>query len=125
MTGDPYSARVREYFMNPLHAGDLAGGVCTDIDAQGVRLRLAATTSDGQIRRLRFRAWGCPHLIAAAEACCAACEDKPVAVLESFSASELMQSLPVPAEKTGRILVLEDAARSLGQLLGHGSGRGD
>jgi len=116
---------VREYFMRPLHAGDLEGSVRTEIDAQGVRLRLAATTSDGHIRRLRFRAWGCPHLLAAAEAFCDACEGGPVANLMSFSASELMQSLSVPAEKTGRILVLEDAVRSLGQMLGHGSGRGD
>ena len=124
MTDDPYSARVRAYFMNPRHAGDLEDAVSTDIEAQGVRLRLAAATSDGRISGLRFRAWGCPHLIAAAEAFCDACEGGPVAALTSFAASELMQSLPVPVQKTGRILVLEDAARSLGHMVGDGSGRG-
>ncbi len=84
---------------------------------QGVRIELFAAAADGTIEQLRFKAWGCPHLIAAAEALCAAYEGRRPDELGAFAAQELMQSLPVPVEKTGRILVLEDAARSLGMQL--------
>jgi hypothetical protein len=80
-----------------------------------VRLSIAATVTGGVIGKLGFRAWGCPHVIAAAEAFCLNYEGRPAADLNSFGAAELMQSLPVPEEKTGRILLLEDAVRSLGQ----------
>ena len=84
-------------------------------------MRLSATAEDGVITAMRFRAWGCPHTIAAAESACAGLEGRPVSELLEFPASGLMEKLPVPVEKTGRILVLEDAIRSLGQRFGVGS----
>jgi NifU-like protein involved in Fe-S cluster formation len=116
VTSDPYGARVRELFASPDHAGGLEKPhLRAQIDAQGVRIALAADTDGDIIVSLRFRAWGCPHLIAAAEAFCRAFEGRPVSALQAFSAAEIMQTLPVPREKMGRILVLEDAVRSLGQ----------
>ncbi len=114
MSVEPYSASVRQLFGAPRHAGFLEDATTAASDDQGVRIELYAATEAGQVATLRFLAWGCPHFIAAAEALCAACEGRPAAELEQFSADQLMQSLPVPMEKTGRILVLEDAARSLG-----------
>ncbi|MGI9248338.1 MAG: iron-sulfur cluster assembly scaffold protein, partial [Woeseiaceae bacterium] len=81
---------------------------------QGIRIRLAATHANGQIIALRFRAWGCPHVIAACESFCADYEGRPIDSLSAFQARDIMRNLSVPAEKTGRILVLEDAVRSLG-----------
>lgn len=118
MSANPYSEHVRALFAQPRHSGDLQDGMYVDTDDQGVRLRLALLTADGTIRKLRFRAWGCPHVIAAAEAFCANYEGRAVSELLTFAAGELMQSLPVPAQKTARILVLEDAVRSLGQRVG-------
>jgi nitrogen fixation NifU-like protein len=116
VTSDPYSARVRELFAGPDHAGDLEkGDLRVQINEQGVRVALAADVDGDIISGLRFRAWGCPHLIAATEAFCRAFEGRPVSALRAFSAAEIMQTLPVPREKLGRILVLEDAVRSLGQ----------
>jgi NifU-like protein involved in Fe-S cluster formation len=115
MSNDPYSALVRTYFENPAHSEDLNGAENASVEGQGVRLSIAATVTGGVIDKLGFRAWGCPHVIAAAEAFCLNYEGRPVADLNSFGAAELMQSLPVPEEKTGRILLLEDAVRSLGQ----------
>ena len=80
-----------------------------------MRVTLAAKSDGDVIVSLRFRAWGCPHLLAAAEAFCREFEGGPVQALQAFSAAEIMQTLPVPREKLGRILVLEDAVRSLGQ----------
>ena len=115
MSADPYSAKVRDLFAAPAHAGEIAGGESVYVADQDVRLRLTATAVDGTIEALRFRVWGCPHVIAAAEAICAALEGRPVTDLENYTAADVMQNLAVPVEKTGRILVIEDAVRSLGQ----------
>jgi NifU-like protein involved in Fe-S cluster formation len=122
MSPDPYSPRVRSLFAAPAHAGTLPGMPAVLVDDQGVRIALAARCRQGRIEALRFLAWGCPHVIAAAEAFCASYEGRPVRELDAFAAAELMQSLPVPAEKTGRILVIEDAVRSLGNALRPASG---
>jgi NifU-like protein involved in Fe-S cluster formation len=117
LSSDPYSPVVRDYFSKAPHAGDLADAVTVEIAEQGVRLRLAATEEDGRIRALRFRAWGCPHVIAACECFCVEYEGRPVQSFSGFQASDIMRILSVPVEKTGRILVLEDAVRSLGRVL--------
>ncbi len=117
MSGDPYSASVRALFARPEHAGVVDGATRVHVDDQGVRVTLFSRIDGGKIRRLGFLAWGCPHLIAAAEAFCRDFEGRDPAELLEFSASGLMQSLSVPVEKTGRILVLEDAVRSLGALV--------
>jgi NifU-like protein involved in Fe-S cluster formation len=115
MSADPYSATVRELFEAPAHAGDIADGEAVYVADQGVRLRLSAAAAGGKINAMRFRVWGCPHVIAAAEAICSALEGRPVTDLENYAVAEIIQKLPVPVEKTGRILVIEDAVRSLGQ----------
>jgi NifU-like protein involved in Fe-S cluster formation len=117
----PYSERVRRYFGAPAHAGDLDGGAVVQVDAQDVRLQLSAIVAGATVSVMRFRAWGCPHTIAAAEAACGALEGRPVRDLLDFSASGLMEELAIPVEKTGRILVLEDAVRSLGRTIGDGT----
>lgn len=115
MSADPYGERVRELFANPAHAGELTDVPAVYVADQGVRIALSARCADGRIEALRFKGWGCPHLLAAAEAFCREYEDRPCAELGNFRIAELMQTLPVPTEKTGRILVLEDAVHSLGQ----------
>jgi len=117
MIGDPYSERVRALFDVPAHAGVLEGAPMVTIDDQGVRVQLSADIGDGSITAMRFLVWGCPHVIAMAESVCAGCEGRAVADLEKFVVAELMQSLAVPAEKSGRIIVIEDAVRSLGATL--------
>ena len=117
MTADPYSARVRYLFAHPEHAGDLGGEAVSEAADQGVRIRLAADHRDGQLQALRFRAWGCPHLLAACEAFCSDYEGRTAMDLSRFQSSEIMGVLSIPVEKTGRILVLEDAVRSLGRCI--------
>ena len=84
MTGDPYSAAVRELFADTAHGGDLDTATSISRDDQGVRIQLALRHEDGTIRTLRFRVWGCPHLIAACEAFCRTYEGRPVIDLEAF-----------------------------------------
>ena len=120
MSTDPYSARVRALFAKPAHSGLVQHGQTVRLEEQDVRLELSAAVADGVVAAMRFRAWGCPHLIAAAEAVCEGLEGRSVAELLEFSSAALMESLAVPVEKTGRILVLEDAVRALGQQFGDG-----
>ncbi|MCH7981293.1 MAG: iron-sulfur cluster assembly scaffold protein, partial [Proteobacteria bacterium] len=98
-------------------------GVTVRGAAQGVRLQLSAAAAGGRVIELRFRAWGCPHLIAAAAAFCTGYTGQRLSHLLEFSAAGIMQTLAVPVEKTGRILVLEDAVRSLGAAVHEQSGQ--
>jgi NifU-like protein involved in Fe-S cluster formation len=121
MSEDPYSALVRELFSSTPHAGDLPGATIVAAAAQGVTVQLAASVEDDIITAARWRARGCPHLLAATEAFCAEYEGQAAASLLEFSAGDLINKLAVPLTKTGRILVLEDAVRSLGQAIRDGS----
>ncbi len=115
MIEDPYNSLVRAHFADPQHQGDVAGRA-TDLaffEDQGLRIRLSARVEGGRILALRFKAWGCPHVIAAAEEFCCRYEGQAPAALEEFTTSQIMRDLAVPVEKTGRILVLEDTVRSL------------
>lgn len=117
MSADPYNALVRKLFAETMHAGSLADASSVERHEQGVRIEMFATGNAVAAGSLRFRAYSCPHFIAAAEMVCAQYEGQPASQLESFSAAELMQSLAVPMEKSGRILVLEDTVRMLGAAL--------
>ncbi len=117
MIGDPYNERVRALFDAPAHAGVIDDAPKVNVDDQGVRVQLSADAGDGSITAMRFLAWGCPHFIAVAESVCAGFEGRVASDLEEFDAAGLMQSLAVPMEKSGRIIVIEDAVRSLGALL--------
>jgi len=114
---DPYNHLVRALFANPDHAGVLEGGIVVSNADQGIRIELSARVTEHRVERLRYRAWGCPHCIAACEALAAKLEGGPTGDLENFSSARFMQSLAVPAEKSARILVIEDTVRQLGKAL--------
>jgi NifU-like protein involved in Fe-S cluster formation len=124
VSGDPYSAEVRRRFAHPVHAGDLpvgharAASAAAADSAAGCRLLVAAAVEGRVLRTMRFRAFGCPHLIAAAEL---ACEGRAISALEQVSAPVIMERLAVPVEKTGRILLLEDALGALAAKLAEGT----
>lgn len=114
---DPYNQRVRALFASTAHAGTLADAVVVRNSDQGVRVELHALAAADRLAEIRYRVWGCPHSIAACEAVCAALEGAPVEQLLEFSVATLMRSLAVPAEKSARILVIEDTVRQLGAAL--------
>jgi NifU-like protein involved in Fe-S cluster formation len=130
MSGDPYNAAVRKHFANPLHAGVLQPRYPDVVTAEAgesdsaFRVVLGAELDGRVMRRLRYRVFGCPHLIAAAELACARLEGSTVESLRELSVAELMERLEVPVEKTGRMLLLEDAARLLAAAVQDIIGRG-
>ncbi len=116
---DTYSELVRRYFANPVHAGKLPEEYNEGIVAEaaesdtGARVVLSAVVDEESIRLLRYQVFGCPHLIAAAEAFCDAVEGKGFRALTDLDVPSLMRSLAIPVEKTGKVFVLEDAANAL------------
>ena len=123
MTTEPYNDTVRRHFAHPAHAGDLQAGYPDAVTAEvresqaGSRVLLAAEVDDKVIVRLRYRVFGCPHLIAAAEELCGRLEGRAVDALQDVPVAQLRELLGVPVEKTGRLLLLEDAANSLARKI--------
>lgn len=119
----PYSGEVRARFANPQYAGDMPAGpgrafsACRRESAHGAALQFDALLDDGVITHMRFRAFGCPYLIAAAELACRHYQGRPACDLGDLSAASLLASLEAPVEKTGRMLLLEDTISSLSDLI--------
>ena len=114
-----YSEEVLELFSNLDHAGDIT------IDsnqifvaevhesAEGARLVLFVCVNKGTIAQTRFRAWGCPHFLAGAEVVCREMEGVRVDVPYDAGVQYLMKRLNVPVQKTGKMLLIEDAAQQI------------
>ena len=115
----PYNDLVRSLFKNPLHAKDIPDKlgkpykVVAQESKNGSKIVLTAVIKEENILALRFRVFGCPFLIAAAEFCCNQCEGKHHKEVENIDILHLIQILEVPTEKIGVILLLQDALESL------------
>jgi NifU-like protein involved in Fe-S cluster formation len=108
-----YSPRVRDLFATLPRAGALpAGGRLLVGEAmaldRGAWVRFEARVEDGRIADCRFRAWGCPHTLAAA-----AVAAESLATGGLPDARGIALELEAPAEKLGRLLVVEDAIQAL------------
>src|SRR6185369_1250906 len=75
----------------------------------GASIRLWIKTEHGRVEQARFRAYGCPHFIAAADMLAEWCEGRPVVELSNWSWQSVGRALEVPVSKRGRLLVLETA----------------
>ena len=120
MTADgAYSDRVRRLFADPPHAGALPRGPGHTLLAgamaveRGAWLEVAARVVEGVVADARFRAWGCPHFIAACELAVAGLPGRPLSEAGQVEAAALARELAVPTGKLGRLLVIEDALRDL------------
>jgi nitrogen fixation protein NifU and related proteins len=113
-----YSARVIEHFLQPRNSGSLTPApdviaASAGSSAQGVRFALSARIEGDRIICLRQQVYGCPHSIAAASWLSERLVGVSRAALEQWGWREAADALDVPAEKRGRMLVLEDAVRAL------------
>ena len=119
MSGDDprYGAEVRRRMASLAGAGafEPAADVVTGLAGgreQGVEVVLQLRLDAGRVREARFRAFGCPHVIAAAswltERLCGAGRDD----LERWDWREAAAALEVPPAKFGRLLTLQDAVRA-------------
>lgn len=126
VNGVSYNEAVRKRFADPQYAGDLEGSfdgtLTADVSASeaGAHIVISAGIRDGVIAAMVFRAWGCPHLIAAADLACEQLQGQAAGRLEDRDLADITRELAVPAEKAGRILLLEDALAKLWAQYGAG-----
>lgn len=119
-----YAATVEQLCAAPLHAGDPSAGAGPLLEAEvaaperGAWVRLAVRTRDGTVSEARYRAWGCPHVLAACEYAASWLEGRPAAGAGGLTAAALAQALGAPAAKMGRLLVVEDALAALAAAAG-------
>jgi NifU-like protein involved in Fe-S cluster formation len=130
----PYSDEVRRRLAEAVRAGDLPGApppgrrdgradgsnpACGDVISVAVRV------AGGRVEAARWRAHGCPHLLAAAEAACEAAEGRPVGEAAAFGAGDLEAVLGGPAAvgSTGRHAV-ELAADVVAEAVRRAAGGG-
>lgn len=119
-TSPAYSDLVIEHFHHPRNAGELAPGPGVHRGHAGNRgagaeVALSMRIAGGAVADVRFRAFGCPHLLAAASLATERLQGMPVVQLARWSAADVGRELGVPVEKRGRLLILEDAVRAAAQ----------
>jgi NifU-like protein involved in Fe-S cluster formation len=110
-----YGAELRQRFFATARAGALTGsqgrlceGTAED-QSLAIWVRFQLEVRAGTIGRVRFRAFGCPHTLAAADRVAAALEGRSVAALTEFDWPALAGALELPREKFGKLLRIEDA----------------
>ncbi len=109
-----YSDIVKDRFEKPRNAGRLFGRVITGAagdESRGTRVELDFQLRDGVVERGRFRAYGCPHAIAAASWVAEAAEGRRLTDADWLDPLELAEVLEVPQHKLGVLLVVEDALK--------------
>jgi len=109
-----YSALVRERFEKPGNAGRLLGDVVTGMageKAHGARVEFDFRLREGRVERARFRAYGCPHTIAAASWVAEQAEGRDLEEKGWLDPHALADVLELPEHKLGVLLVVEDALR--------------
>ena len=116
-----YSSLVIDHFDRPRNAGRLpaapdvidasAGSI-----AQGVSFHLSARLSDKSVAAIQFEAYGCPHCIAAASWTTERLTGSRIQDLATWDWRPVAQTLEIPAEKHGRMLILQDAVKRLAEI---------
>jgi hypothetical protein len=112
-----YNELTRRHFERPARLGTLAGPDCCR-GAAGSRsggawvqfdIRVAGTGAGFRVREVRFLAFGCPHVIAAAALVAEEGEGSGSESRLPHSIHSLRERLDAPVEKLGRLFVVEDA----------------
>jgi NifU-like protein involved in Fe-S cluster formation len=113
-----YSSEVRQRFEHLPRHGRVFGeppervaGAAGSME-HGVRVEFEARIRDGRIVECRFRAYGCPHVIAAASWVAEHAEGRAAADTDWLEPRRIAELLDAPAHKLGSLLVVEDAFRA-------------
>jgi NifU-like protein involved in Fe-S cluster formation len=108
-----YSELTRRYFGSPPCSGELSGpdvfrGAAGNRE-QGAWVQFDLRCQSGTLKDARFLAFGCPHTIAVA----AWLAERSAGLVAARALPESIEALrgrfAVPVEKTGRLLIIEDA----------------
>ena len=115
-----YSPIVVDHFQSPRNTGRLEAGegVIKGVGgsvAQGTMFALTARLAGNRIEAVRFEAYGCPHCIAAGSWLTERLVGLTEPGLRQWRWRAADDALRFPAEKRGRLLILEDAVRALSE----------
>ena len=118
-----YSPVVIDHFQHPRNSGhwQVGEGVIKGVAgsvAQGTMFALSARVAGDRIEAVRFEAYGCPHCIAAGSWLSERLIGLTQAELGQWRWREADAALTFPAEKRGRLLILEDAVHALSEAWG-------
>jgi NifU-like protein involved in Fe-S cluster formation len=80
---------------------------------QGAEVQLSMRIAAGHAAELRFRAFGCPHFIAAASWLTDCLRGAARDQLEAWDWRDAAAAIEVPPAKFGRLLILQDAVHEL------------
>jgi NifU-like protein involved in Fe-S cluster formation len=107
-----YNAAVTAYFDRPARAGGKGIGAEAGSPAQGAWICVAADVRADLLCNVGFRAFACPHIIAACNWVVERLEGQPAAVLLELTVEELRTKFDIPVEKAGKLLILQDALQA-------------
>jgi cysteine desulfurase len=118
--GAALNERAQHYFWSPARPPRFPGGAQPAGIRQGRAGRRADGTQvlfeleidDGFVKSARFSAYGCPHTLAVAAWLCEVLEGARIDAGPPGAPVEWAEKFQVPAEKLGRLLVVEDALRA-------------
>ncbi|HEU5136705.1 MAG TPA: aminotransferase class V-fold PLP-dependent enzyme [Steroidobacteraceae bacterium] len=80
--------------------------------ADGTAVFFELQIADGTVKSARFTAYGCPHTVAVVGWLCEVMEGRSLDAGIPGSPASWAQEFEVPAEKLGRLLIVEDALRA-------------
>jgi NifU-like protein involved in Fe-S cluster formation len=122
-----YSPGVVRHFDAPRWARelrqDLPGLVSGDAEDRTLHvwIRFQLQLIDGVVRAVGFRAFGCPHTVAAADVAAEWLEGRSVGEACGIDVRGLCAHLEVPVEKLGKLLRIEDAVAACWRTYSQGS----
>jgi NifU-like protein involved in Fe-S cluster formation len=107
-----YGPAVAEYFRRPVrNLGADIGGRAGSLE-QGALICIGADVNEGKLQQVGFRAFACPHIIAACNWLVEQLENRPVAALQDIDTDILKAKFDIPVEKAGKLLILQDALKT-------------
>ncbi len=118
MTGPRYNTAVTERFSRPalplptVPAGSRLISGTAGSERDGARVRFFALVQQDRLCEVGFRAWACPHIIAACSLVAERLQGRPPADLCQAELTGGLEELEIPVEKMGKILILQDALRA-------------
>ena len=108
-----YNELTRRYFESAANVGELTGAgvfrAAAGNHAQGTWVQFDLQINAGAVSAARFLTFGCPHTIAICAWLAEQAVGHRVKPRLPEGVQELRERFAVPVEKTGRLLIIEDA----------------
>jgi cysteine desulfurase len=111
---------ARRYFLAPARPPEFPDGASSPEilqgragrESDGARVLFELKIGGGIVKSARFSAYGCPHTVAVTAWLCETLQGAPLTGVAPGSPADWARKFAVPAEKLGRLLVVEDALRA-------------